>query len=42
MCCSFWRKTVGRSKLISFGVSMEVDGGLEQTSANSGGKPKWL
>jgi hypothetical protein len=33
---------VGRSKLISFGVGMEVDGGLEQTSANSGGKPKWL
>jgi hypothetical protein len=42
MCCPFWRKTVGRSKLISFGVGMEVDGGLEQTSANSGGKPKWL
>jgi hypothetical protein len=33
---------VGPSKLIGFGVGMEVDGGLEQTSANSGGKPKMV
>jgi hypothetical protein len=33
---------VGRSKVISFGVSMEVDGGLEQMSANSEGKAKMV